>query len=235
MPEVWRLSFNRDALDPSNPDVLNYVKKCISRIVDWGFKLIKYDFVTYDVFLKWGFECNGFMASDGWCFYDTSKTTAEIIVGLYKAIREAAGDAVLIGCNAIGHLCAGLVELNRTGDDTSGKEWERTLKMGVNTLAFRSPQNKSFYIADADCVGITDSIPFSLNQKWLYALSVSGSPMFVSISPKTENKDIMEEVYRALSRNSSQNDTFIPLDWMETKTPTRWLLNGEEIRIDWNE
>ena len=233
IPTSWRLSSNKDALDPSNPDVLKYIFDCIKRVVGWGFKLIKYDFVTYDIFLKWGFECTDSLTSGKWHFQDTSLTTAEIIIGLYKTIRQAAGNTILIGCNSVSHLCAGLVELNRTGDDTSGKEWERTLKMGVNTLAFRSPQNKSFYIADADCVGITDSIPFSLNEKWLYALSVSGSPMFVSVSPNT-SENIKQTIHKALKRNSVQADCFIPLDWMETKTPSRWLLNGDEIYIDWN-
>ena len=234
IPSSWRLSSNKEALDPSNPEVLEYISDCIKRIVSWGFKLIKYDFVTYDIFLKWGFECtDSLICGNCWHFQDTSLTTAEIIINLYRTIRQAATGAILIGCNAVSHLCAGLVELNRTGDDTSGKEWERTLKMGVNTLAFRSPQNKAFYVADADCVGITDSIPFYLNEKWLYALSVSGSPMFVSVSADT-SENIKQTVHKALKRNSIQTDCLVPLDWMETKTPCRWLLNGEEITINWN-
>ena len=38
---------------------------------------------------------------------------------------------------------------NRTGDDTSGRIWERTRRMGVNTLAFRLPQHNAFYHIDA--------------------------------------------------------------------------------------
>lgn len=235
LPESMRLSRDRSYLDPSRPDVLAYVAQCVKRIVGWGYRLIKYDFVTYDIFGKWGMECPNSITADGWSFCDVSKTSAEIITELYRTIREAAGDAVLIGCNAISHLCAGLVQVNRTGDDTSGKDWERTLKMGVNTLAFRSPQNKRFYMADADCAGITDSIPFSRNEKWLHALSVSGSPLFVSVSPDISDKDVKNAVRQALERNSEQNDTLIPLDWMETKTPCRWLLNNEEITVNWNE
>ena len=232
IPDSWRLSHNKEALDPSNSEVLKYISDCLTRIVGWGFKLIKYDFVTYDIFLKWGFECSDSLIYGDWQFQDTSRTTAEIILGLYKTIRQAAGDTILIGCNTISHLCAGLVELNRTGDDTSGKEWERTLKMGVNTLAFRSTHNKAFYIADADCVGITDDIPFYLNEKWLYALSVSGSPMFVSM-PVATSDAIKQTVHNALRINSIQTDSLIPLDWMETKTPSQWLLNGEQIQITW--
>ena len=73
----------------------------------------------------------------GWSFTDRGRTTAEIVRALYEAIRASAGPAELIGCNTIGHLGAGLFELQRIGDDTSGNEWSRTRKMGVNTLAFR--------------------------------------------------------------------------------------------------
>ena len=77
---------------------------------------------------------------------------------LYAAIREAAGPSVVIGCNTIGHLGAGFFELQRTGDDTSGREWERTRKMGVNTMAFRLPQHGTFFAADADCAPITTAL-----------------------------------------------------------------------------
>lgn len=65
--------------------------------------------------------------TDGdWCFFDRSRTTAEIILRMYEVILESAGDMVIMGCNTLSHLCAGLVHINRTGDDTSGREWERT-------------------------------------------------------------------------------------------------------------
>ena len=105
------------------------------------------------------------MTSDGWAFADRSRTTAEIIMDHYRSIRAGAGDAVLIGCNTIGHLSAGIFEVSRTGDDTSGKEWDRVRKMGVNTLAFRMPQHGAFFAADADCVGQTAAELYSLGQE----------------------------------------------------------------------
>ena len=140
---------------------------------------------------------------------------------------------LILGCNVIGHLAAGLVELNRTGDDTSGREWERTRKYGVNTLAFRMMHNDTFYAADADCVGITGAIDWKLNREWLRALSVSGSPLFVSCKPGVLNESELDELRQAFARNSVQNDTLEPIDWMENTCPERWLLNGEEIRFNW--
>src|SRR4030088_3315867 len=94
--------------------------------------------------------------SQGWKYHDQTKTNAEIINNLYRAIRETAGDMYIIGCNTMSHLSAGVFELNRIGDDTSGKDWERTRKMGVNTLGFRIAQHNSFYATDGDCVGLTN-------------------------------------------------------------------------------
>ena len=152
---------------------------------------------------------------------------------LYRAIREASGDAVLIGCNAIGHLCAGLVEINRTGDDTSGRDWRRTRQFGVNTLAFRSIQNGTFYVSDADCVGLTGLVPWELNQRWMHLLAHSGTPLFISWDPSQDTEEVRAAVCGALRVNSRQEDRLIPLDWMENNCPRRWNLNGEEVTVDW--
>src|ERR1700712_5982046 len=108
------------------------------------------------------------ITTPGWSFNDKSKTTAEVILNLYKSIREAADDLYVIGCNTLSHLSAGLFELNRIGDDTSGKEWERTRKMGVNTLGFRMVQHHNFYAADGDCVGLTNQVPWHKNKQWMH-------------------------------------------------------------------
>lgn len=89
---------------------------------------------------------------------------------MYETILENAGDIVIMGCNTLSHLCAGLVHINRTGDDTSGREWERTRRLGVNTMAFRLCQNNRFYVADADCAGITPAVPWSYNKQWVRLL-----------------------------------------------------------------
>ena len=107
-------------LDPSHPAVLQKVTEDTKRFTeDWGYQLIKHDFSTCDIFGFWGFQRIGFWAEDGWHFFDETKTSAEIIVQFYRTIYEsAAPGTVILGCNVIGHLAAGLVHLNRTGDDT---------------------------------------------------------------------------------------------------------------------
>jgi alpha-galactosidase len=170
-------------LDPSVPEVLEMVRTDIKRLSGWGFELIKHDFSTFDIFGQWGVNMKESMTRNGWHFADRTRTSAEIVVDLYRAIREAAGDTLIIGCNTIGHLAAGLVELQRTGDDTSGREWERTRRYGINTLAFRMAQHGAFFAVDADCVGLTNDVPWNFNAQWLDLLARSGTPLFVSASP----------------------------------------------------
>ena len=233
LPEEWYLRKGRNALDPSHPQVIEYVKETTKRLVDWGYTLIKHDFSTFDIFDRWGFELPESMTNQDWCFYDRTRTSAEIIKDFYSAIKDAAGNTVIIGCNCIGHLCAGIHQLNRTGDDTSGFEWARTAKMGVNTLAFRNCQNRSFFMTDADCVGITGAIDWKLNREWLYALAQSGSPLFVSCKPGILSREEEKELQTAFEIASKQADEFIPLDWMETTTPTHYLINGVETSFNW--
>lgn len=95
------------------------------------------------------------LTEGGWHFADRTLTNAEIILRLYRTLRAAAGDTLLLGCNTVGHLGAGLFEIQRTGDDTSGRVWERTRRMGVNTLAFRLPQHGTFFASDPDCAAHT--------------------------------------------------------------------------------
>ena len=233
-PEEWYLSRNKKVFDPSHPEVLDYVAKITETLTkEWGYELIKHDFSTFDIFGLWGFEMQSKITYDGWSFYDTTKTSAEIVKNFYKTVKDHANGAVIIGCNCIGHLCAGLHQLNRTGDDTSGFEWSRTAKMGVNTLAFRNAQNGAFFMSDADCVGITGAISWEQNREWLFALSRSGSPLFVSCKPGVLNEGEMAELKEAYKIASLQADEFVPLDWMETTTPERYLLNGEEITFNW--
>lgn len=230
-----RLMRDERYLDPSHPAVLERIDRDIRRFTqEWGFEVIKHDFSTYDLFGRWGSQCPDVLAQGKWHFYDRSRTSAEIVLALYQTIREAAGrQTILIGCNVIGHLAAGLVELNRVGDDTSGVDWERTRKYGVHALAFRLPHHNSLYAVDADCVGITGKISWAQNREWLRALAQSGTPLFVSCQPGVLGQAELQDLREALARASVQQDVMQPLDWMENSCPSRWLVNGREQRFSW--
>ena len=168
-----------------------------------------------------------------WHFADDTKTNAEIVGDLYRSIREAAGDALALGCNTVGHLAAGLFELQRTGDDTSGRDWNRTRKMGVNTLAFRACQNNNFFAIDADCVGLTRQVPWQLNRQWLELLAFSGTPLFVSAAPDALGPEQHAALRQAFSIAAIKRTTAEPLDWLRNTEPVRWHNQGETKKFDW--
>lgn len=181
-----------------------------------------------------GSSLNGkITVSDGWTFNDKTKTSAEIVLDFYRLIREEAGDMIIIGCNTVSHLSAGIFELCRIGDDTSGRIWSRTRAYGINTLAFRLCQNDTFYKVDADCVGIIkDKIDWKLNRQWLDLLSKSGSPLFVSVQPEAITDEIKEDLINAFKINSVQNDVAQPLDWLYNNQPRSWLINNVKTDYD---
>lgn len=239
IPAQWRFA-HRPYLDPSVPAVLDHLKNLVHTIVfDWGFELIKHDFSSFDIFGHWGGErhTDRFFADGDWTFYDTSRTSAEIYKAFLKTLLEAAGGkAYILGCNCVSHLTAGLCHINRTGDDTSGTDWSRTRRMGINTLAFRMPQNRHFYLCDADCAGfIKGKIPFSLNKQWVELLAKSGTPLFISapngaFSP--EEFAFVQSLYAIAAQGCEEAK---PLDWLYNALPRKWLVAGEERDFCWFE
>ena len=240
-PQSWRFSANHPHartpgvfLDPSVPEVLERVSADIARLSGWGYKLIKQDFTTWDITGRWGFEMTSGITQSGWAFSDRTRTTAEIITTLYTAIRDAAGDAEVIGCNTVGHLCAGLFALQRTGDDTSGKHWERTRKMGVNSLAFRMPQHGTFFVADADCVGLRPDISWEQNRQWLDVLARSGTALFVSADPDAVGPEQKAALTEAFARAAVPTPPSEPTDWLDTTCPRVWRSGTDEKTDDKN-
>lgn len=233
-PDSWRSARDRNFLDPSVPGVLAKVSADIARLTQWGYELIKHDYSTYDIFGRWGYQMGAAMTRDGWTFAGgATRTTAEVIDDLYRTIRTAARDALIIGCNTVSHLSAGHFEICRVGDDTSGTEWARTRKMGVNTLAFRGAQHGAFYTADADCVGVTNAVPWDLNRQWLDLLARSGTMLFTSLAPDALGADQRRDLRAAFALAAAPQPLAEPLDWQQTVYPSRWRLMGREQTYNW--
>ena len=232
-PAVWRLSRDRDYLDPTVPEVKAHVAAEIRKLVGWGYELVKHDFTTWDFLGLWGFEMGPSPTKDGWRPHDASRTNAEILSDLYRTIREAAGEARLIGCNTVGHLAAGTHELQRIGDDTSGRSWNRNRRMGVNTLAFRAPQHRAFFEVDPDIVAITKAVPWPLVDEWLRLVSGSGAALFVAVEPSVVEPKHREALKKAFALAAKPRPVGQPLDWMDSLCPHRWRLGGRRTDFLW--
>lgn len=234
IPDQWRLCHN-GCLDPSHPQALDYIRQDIATLGEWGYQLVKHDFSTFDLLGRWGFEMNPWPSPDGWHFHDRSLTSAQVVKKLYGAIFEEASKTGMLvqGCNVVGHLGTGFMQINRTGDDTSGLQWERTRQIGVNTLAFRLPQDGTFFAADADCVGISDTIDWELNRQWMDLVARTGTPLFFSARPGSLTPVQEDQLRQALALASSGGTHAIPTDWLANDCPEIWSDDSGTHRYSW--
>ncbi|SDS58867.1 alpha-amylase family protein [Microlunatus soli] len=228
-------------LDPTRPEVLDRVTDDLRRFRGWGYELIKHDFSSYDIFGRFGPAMGAELTVAGWSFADRSRTNAEIINTFYDVIREAADSALLLGCNTIGHLAAGVVDAQRTGDDTSGRDWERTRRMGVNTLAHRLVQHRRLFTVDADCVPCTPQVPWQLNRQFLDLVARSGTALFVSIDPRSRTEQTDADLAAALrialdggdAGDGCGPDSVQAIDGTYSSTPADWCFGELRRHYDW--
>ncbi len=232
-PDSWKLNRDRSYLDPTIPEVQEHVASHIRRMTGWGYEMIKHDFSSWDLLGLWGSQMGASPTHDGWHLHDPSKTNAEVLTDLYRVIRESARDARLIGCNTMSHLATGFHEIQRTGDDTSGRSWNRNRRMGVNTLAFRAAQHRAFYEVDPDIVAITKNVSWSLVEQWLRLVSESGTALFVAVEPSVVEPKHRTALKKAFEIAAKPQTTGEPLDWMQTDCPRRWKLLGKETEFAW--
>lgn len=217
-------------LDVTNPDALEYIRKLISGLVCDGYRLIKHDFTCPD-FMGEDFLSHS-LAKSGWHFTDRSRTNAQILKNLYRVIQDAAGDALVMGCNTYNHLAAGIHQIQRSGADTSGRVWEITRKYGINTLAFRLHQNNRFFRTDADCPAFTEKVSIELNMRFFELACKSGAAIFASITPGLLSKDYMARAKTAFSQADAPCG-IEPLDWLYTSCPTKYRVDGKIESYDW--
>ncbi|MCR5522939.1 MAG: alpha-galactosidase [Clostridia bacterium] len=233
LPHEARRGRDKKYLDPTHPDVKKHISETVKKLTNWGYLLIKHDFSCYDLTGIWGKSMKVDISDYNEGFYDRTKTTAEIVIDFYNQILTEAGDCLILACNCFSHLTAGLAHIFRTGDDTSGKEWSRTRKMGVNTLAFRLCQHNSFYQVDADCVGITGKIDWNLNKQWLDLLAKSGTPLFVSCYPPCAEGEVYSDLKTAFGIASEKREVPAPLDWTENSYPSEYLIDDKKANYNW--
>ena len=220
---MGRAGGNSPAFDPTIPEALEQILATVRTPMGWGYEFIKHDFSTVELFGQWGSGMMTGPARPGWSFNDRSRTNAEIVRDLYLAIRRAAGaQTIILGCNTVGHLAAGIFESQRIADDTSGREWERTRRFGVNGLAQRIAQHRTFSYVDPDCVAVTQAIGWRETSQWMDVVSRSGTSLFLSPQPDAITPEIKSAMQDAMAI-ASQDAYGYPSNPLQGTTPNRWI------------
>jgi alpha-galactosidase len=213
---------NNLAFDPTIPEALDAAIKSARQAVAWGYTFIKHDFSTYELFGKWGSDMRGEVTRPGWHFHDRTRTNAEIVHDLYQAIRAAAGEqTTILGCNTVGHIAAGIFESQRIGDDTSGRDWERTRRYGVNALSHRIAQHRTFSYVDPDIVAMTLAIDWKKTSQWMDVVARSGTSLFLSPDPTAMTPEVKSAMRDALAVSAQIGEGF-PVHPTRGTTPEIW-------------
>ena len=145
-----------------------------------------------------------------------------MIVDLYCTIKEAAGDTVVLGCNVVGHLAAGLVEAQRVGYDTSGRTWERARRMGGNSLVFRLAQRRRFFTVDAACVASTHGTDWQQYRQFLDLVGAIG------------DRNVRSGIDRR-ALDGGDPGGIEPVDCLHTTTPQMWRSGADTPSYRWFE
>ena len=173
---------------------------------------------------------------DGWAFADRKPTTAEVIRAFYQDIRDGAGDdAVILGCNTIGHLSAGFSRCNASATTRAARSGRAR---GNGCQLSGVPRAAAWHVFRGGRrlrranVGEFGSLG-EKNSQWLDLLARSGTPLFVSFPHDTVSAEQTEALRKALTAAAGPQKLAEPLDWLDSKTPSRWLLNGQEAHFTW--
>ena len=213
--------------DPTVPETAAYLQRCFQSLSWMGI----WDGQTWLPLLIC--SANGawtcwvsVMTNGSWMFHNRSVTNAEVILNLYRSLRNAAGDIPADRMQYLLSFGRGLFEVQRIGDDTSGKEWARTLKMGVNSLAFRIAAISSMRQIP-DCVGLTTEVDWRLNKQWMRADSRVGTAFHLCSRKPWERNSANRSVTVSdlvQGKSLSANRWTGSRQWPRPK----WTLNGQE-------
>ena len=214
-------------LDPSHPATLEYITNDVSRLCEWGYELIKHDFSTYDILSRTGRQ------DTDPAFYNKNQTNATIIKNLYKTIQSAAGDRIVIGCNTVNHLVAGLHAVQRSAQDTSGRCYEIT-RTSAAAAMLRLPQNGTFFNLDPDCAAFTDRVPIEPNLDFLKLCSLTGVTTLASVKPGILNSNEMSRIRKIFRTASMGGKRATPSDWLCHNVQSKYTTeDGEKFFFDW--
>ena len=236
-PQAWRLPRDHAYLDPTVPEARALVAADIARLHTWGYELIKHDFSTYDITGKWG---NRHGRVDHKRRLDVrGRPEADDRRGDFGPVRRHSAKPPAIrwfwAATPSAIFPPASSRACRIGDDTSGHAWERTRRMGVNSLAFRACQHDTFYAADPDCVGVTQRHSLEPQPPVARPRRSKRHCSFRLALPPTRWARSSSATFRAALALASGGTAARPArSTGSTRTcPARWELAGKPARFDW--
>lgn len=221
---------NGIVIDPTHEFSKQKISDDISMLNAWGFDMIKHDFSFFDLF---GATLSNNMP---YHFYDRTKTNAQIVKEFYELIQKSAKNTLVMGCNTVNHLAAGIHQIQRSGNDTCGRHFEFTRRFGVHSM-MRTPQNNAFFKTDPDCAAFTAKVSKKLNLDFLEAAAITGAAAFASVTPGILNSDEEKRLQQifAIADSVKPEEVAIITDWSKNAVPSQFEFMGKHYNYNWYE
>ncbi len=176
------------ALDLTNPAVIQFIKKLFNRLKGYGFEYFKIDFLYH--------------ATQEGLRHDETQTRAQAVRNGLRAIREAVGDSLILGCGAPLGQCIGITNMMRIGTDIATvwrTEWGGGVyECAINTMT-RAFMHDRWWINDPDCILVRqDDNDLSMDEirLWLTLVALSGGAVLLS----DRLEEVSEERFRLVDK-----------------------------------
>ena len=171
------------ALDVLNPDARTYIIDCLrTATVEWGFELLKLDFLYAACMLPHGGMNRG-----------------QLMRNAIELVRFAVGDDVIIdGCGVPLASVFGLADFCRIGCDV-GLDWDGSVPMraterervstknSLGNTVYRAPLNRRAFGCDPDVVLLREDVAYTPEQREmvLFGAATHASMLLTSDDPST--------------------------------------------------
>lgn len=168
-------------IDLSDDGALEWVRGLARRVVgEWGFRYLKIDFASYDMFGAWGMELTHTRGAR-LRPRDETRTNAQLMRAGFAALREGAGqDVYIVGCNVPLGCAIGLVDGMRIGDDVDAANDDRTRTMGMGAIDALGWMNGVLWWIDPDVVLLAPASGAAFAREWADRVTAAAGAVFIS-------------------------------------------------------
>lgn len=180
------------SLDAAQVGVRDYLRDLVRHAVsEWG-----YDFLALD---KLGYGTAGTRV-------DRVMSPAEAYRGAMRALREGAGRAFVLGCDAPLQQAAGLVDAMRVGPAVDGSF--ATIHPAAQAVALRAHFQRSTWLNDPGCLAVREPLTLEEARLWVTVVALSGALPLGCDLPGSLPPERLELLKRTLPVAPAQSRTF---------------------------
>ena len=231
-------------IDASHPKGMKFIYDRTKRIYDWGYRYFKIDGMhtgipSYNIYVHKSYRDQNLGKAK---LHDPNTTLVQAYRKGLGAVRKAAPDAFILGCNVSQNMISmgpafGMIDGMRVGPDNGNAgrgSWGDVTKgawHGTNLYFL----NGRIWYNDPDPVYVRKSNPIEM-ARWMCSwLAVTGSMHTSSIQYSTLPADRLDLLKRCLG---GQALNARPADLFETDKPRIWLVQNKRMNLvglfNWN-